>query len=356
MSPSKRIRVLVVDDSAIARRVITESLAPYPEIEVVGTAVDPYDARSQILNLNPDVITLDVEMPRMDGITFLKLIMQHRPMPVIIMSSLTTQGSEKAMEALECGAVDIVDKPADSCSAHKDGPRLLARIQAPAQAPAITRPAPSASSGGKRRFPARSLILIGASTGGPEALKKVLSGLEPDLPGIVIVQHIPAQFSRAMAVRLNSVSRLEVREAVHGDLVKPGTALVAPGGFHTVLHWDGCDYTVELNEGPPVHHQRPAVDVLFSSAVKAGAGQKSLGLVVTGMGSDGAAGLLELRKAGALTVAQDEESSVVYGMPKEAVRLGAAAHVAGISQMADKINAAFEEMLSSNTSWHPKAA
>jgi two-component system chemotaxis response regulator CheB len=342
---ARPIRLLVVDDSALARKIITTSLAPFADIEIVGTAVDPYVARDKILELCPDVVTLDIEMPRMDGITFLKLIMKHRPMPVIIMSSLTPAGSVRALEALQAGAVDIMEKPGGAYSAHADGARLAEKIRAaasarvragsedatlPARQPAKTieqRPAIL------RFIPARKIILLGASTGGTEALKTVLTSLPGDLPGICIVQHIPAYFSKAFADRLNQICQMEVREAGHGDAVRPGLALIAPGGRHMLLKWREGHYAVELNDGPPVHHQRPSVDIMFDSAVKAGAGPHAVAAVLTGMGADGAAGLLRLREAGAATAAQNEETCVVFGMPREAVRLGAAQHVLALSRI-----------------------
>ena len=340
---SKPIRVLVVDDSALARKIITTSLAEFSDIEVVGTAVDPYVARDRILELNPDVITLDIEMPRMDGISFLKVLMKYRPMPVIVLSSLTVAASEKAMEALQAGAIDVMEKPSGSYSAHVDGARLAEKIRAAAHAnvrlhqstsaqpqTAAKTPAPAH---GNRAFPARKLILMGASTGGTEALKTVLTSMNGDLPGICIVQHIPAYFSKAFADRLNQICRMEVREAKHGDIVRPGLALIAPGGYHLLVKWQGHQYEVALNEGAPIHHQRPAVDILFDSAVKAGAGPHVTAALLTGMGADGAAGLLHLREAGAMTIAQNEETSVVFGMPREAIRLGAARHVLPLEQI-----------------------
>lgn len=348
----KKIRVLVVDDSAIARKVITESLSGFPEIEVVGTAIDPYNARDRILELKPDVLTLDIEMPKMDGLTFLRLIMQHRPMPVIIMSSLTTAGSAKAMEALESGAVDVMDKPSGSFSAYQDGTKLVQKIKAAASArmrraelnvnarnnrPVGTTPAVVKSRGQGRSYHPRSLILIGSSTGGPEALNQVLPSLPGDLPGICIVQHIPAYFSKALAERLNHKCQFEVREAVKGDKVTPGTVLIAPGGYHMILKWSGAQYVVDLGEGPQLHHQRPAVDVLFDSVVKAGGAEYSTSVILTGMGSDGASGLLKLKEAGSYTIAQDEESSVVFGMPREAIRLGAAHRVLPLDRIGAEI-------------------
>ena len=344
----KPIRLLVVDDSALARKIITNSLAPFRDIEIIGTAVDPYGAREKILALSPDVVTLDIEMPRMDGITFLKLIMKHRPMPVIIMSSLTSAGSEKAMEALQAGAVDVMEKPGGSYSAHADGTRLAEKIRAAAGArirvhsgettfirraatPQV--PANPAETGS---LAARKLILLGASTGGTEALKTVLMSMRGDLPGICIVQHIPAYFSKAFAARLNQICPMEVREAQDGDTVKPGLALIAPGGFHMLLKWRVNRYQIELSQGPAIHHQRPAVDILFDSAVQAGAGPDAVAAVLTGMGADGAAGLLRLREAGARTIAQDEETSVVFGMPREAIRLGAAQQVLPLERIAPR--------------------
>jgi two-component system chemotaxis response regulator CheB len=370
-----RIRTLIVDDSALVRRAVTEGLSHEPDIEVVGTAIDPYVARDRIQQLNPDVITLDIEMPRMDGITFLKLIMRYRPMPVIIMSSLTTTGSERALEALQAGAVEVVAKPNGAFSAV-EGRVLGEKIRAAAQSRLSRLPRPpgqtlflsrqEAAQGQARtlmrdrhsavdhvasaapltvvdrpprRYSPRPLILIGASTGGTEAIRALLTPLPPDLPPILIVQHIPSHFSRAFADRLNQLSRLEVREATHGDRLFPGLALVAPGGLHLTVRWTIAGYVAELTEEPPLHHQRPAVDVLFAAAVKAGAAPHCLALVLTGMGCDGAAGLVRLRNNGATTVAQDEESCVVFGMPREAIRQGGAQEVLALQRMAARIDA-----------------
>ena len=342
---AKPIRLLVVDDSALARKIITSSLAPFADIEVVGTAVDPYVARDMILELNPDVVTLDIEMPRMDGVTFLKVIMKHRPMPVIIMSSITPAGSVKALEALQAGAVDVMEKPGSPHSAHAAGARLAekirvaagARVWARADDGALPARQPARAIGprgtGLRPIPGRRIILLGASTGGTEALKTLLTSLRGDLPGICIVQHIPAYFSKAFAERLDQICPMEVREAAHLDIVQPGLALIAPGGRHMLLKWRADHYVVELNDGPPVHHQRPSVDIMFDSAVKAGAGPHTVAAVLTGMGADGAAGLLRLRQAGAATAAQNEETCVVFGMPREAVRLGAAQRVLALSNI-----------------------
>jgi two-component system, chemotaxis family, protein-glutamate methylesterase/glutaminase len=376
------IRLLIVDDSALVRKVLTDSLSKDPEIEIVGTAADPYIARDKMLALAPDVMTLDIEMPRMDGITFLKLVMKHRPMPVIIMSSLSGPGSQLALQALQHGAIDVMGKPSGSYSVTTDTALLAQKIKAAARAklrpitqypagtiqtanqessiPSTTSPsravpapvAPSqtsvpahrggstieSSKSGGRQYAPRDLIVIGASTGGTEALKEILTRLPDDLPPIAIVQHIPAYFSKAFADRLNQLCQLEVREAVHGDRLHPGLVLVAPGGHHIVLRWNGAGYTVELSDGPQVHHQRPAVDVLFDSAVKCASAPQTLGVLLTGMGADGAAGMLHLKNAGATTVAQDEESCVVFGMPREAIKLGAAQHILPLDQIAARIH------------------
>jgi two-component system chemotaxis response regulator CheB len=311
------------------------------------------------------VITLDIEMPRMDGLTFLRLIMANRPMPVIVVSSLSTAGSAKALEALQIGAVDVVAKPGSAFSTV-NGSDLAAKIKAaaaskyrrrpgtgkpgtipmpgssaaapppPRVAPVLPqRPAPRL--GHAREHDPRQIILMGASTGGTEALKAVLTRLSEDLPGICVVQHIPGGFSRAFANRLNQLCAFEVREAEHRDLIRPGLALVAPGGKHMLVRWCGNGYRVELSSGPAVHHQRPAVDVLFDSAVQAGVGRGTLALLLTGMGADGAAGMLHLRTAGAHTIAQDENSCVVFGMPREAIRMDAACEVLALDRMAARI-------------------
>ncbi len=360
------IRVLIVDDSATVRKVVSDSLAGNPDIEVIGTAVDPYVARDKILALNPDVLTLDIEMPRMDGLTFLRLLMKHRPMPVIVMSSLTRESSQIALEALQAGAVDVFSKPGNSMSAHADGARLAEKIKAAAGArirvghavPPVVKPtvrphhphepapavraaeralAPAPASSG-RRYSSRHLIVMGASTGGTEALKEVLTQLPSDLPGICVVQHIPAHFSTAFANRLNELCELEVKEAANGDRVEPGRVLIAPGGHHLVLRWNANHYTAQLTDGPMVHHQRPAVDVLFDSAAKAGSATSTLAILLTGMGADGAAGMLTLRQGGATTWAQNEESCVVFGMPREAILRGAAQKVLPLDQIAGAIN------------------
>lgn len=333
------IRVLVVDDSAMVRKLVTDALRTDPEIEVVGTAVDPYVARDKMVKLNPDVLTLDIEMPRMDGLTFLKILMEQRPMPVIIMSSLTQRGSHSALEALRLGAFDVLAKPGGPFSFGDLGPQLIERIKAtrgarlrrfgtaPPFEPAPRRPTPRPS--------ARDIILLGASTGGTEALRIVLSRLPADLPGIAIVQHIPPVFSKTFADRLNELCALEVREAVDGDRLRPGLALIAPGNFHLMVQWQYDHYQVRVTGGPAIWHQRPAVDLLFKSAADSGAGGHALAGLLTGMGRDGAEGLLRLRERGAVTFAQDEATSVVYGMPRAAWENGAAQRQLPLERIAE---------------------
>jgi len=360
----RKIRVLIVDDSAVVRKLVTEALAVDSEIEVVGTAMDPYQARDKIVALKPDVITLDIEMPRMDGLTFLRIIMTERPMPVIIMSSLTQAGSQHAFEALRLGAVDVLGKPNGSYSFGDLGPQLRDRIKGAAIArirgvpridrpgarpsPATARPAPviptatvpptiphglRALAPARRHHP-RRLILLGASTGGTEALRDVLTRLPADMPPIAVVQHIPAVFSLAFAQRLDAHCNLEVREAVDGDKLVPGLVLIAPGNFHLLVHWSGDGYRARVTTGPQVWHQRPAVDLLFKSAVEC-AGAHAIAAVFTGMGKDGAEGLAKLRAKGALTFSQDEESSVVYGMPKAAWEQGGSQKQVALEDAAD---------------------
>jgi two-component system, chemotaxis family, protein-glutamate methylesterase/glutaminase len=338
VTPLRKIRVLVVDDSAVVRRCVRDVLSADPEIEVVGTAVDPYAARDLIAEKAPDVVTLDLEMPRMDGLTFLRLLMEHRPLPVLIMSSLTAEGSAYALEALRLGAVDVLPKPGPYAIGDL-GPQLTAKIKAIAGArprpaagplrPVVPRPA----SGPRTRDP-RALILLGASTGGTEALREILTHLPTDLPGIVIVQHIPAVFSHTFADRLNQLCALEVREAADGDAVTPGTALIAPGNFHLFLRRRGEGYEVRVSGGPTVWHQRPAVDLLFQSALEAGAAPHCVAGLLTGMGRDGAEGLLHLRREGAITFAQDEATSVVFGMPRAAWENGATQNLLPVGSIA----------------------
>jgi len=337
MSAPSPIRVLVVDDSAVVRRAVTDVLNADPAITVVGTASNPYIARDRIKELSPDVITLDLEMPRMDGLTFLGILMREHPLPVIIMSSLTKAGSQQAMEALRLGAVDVLAKPAGPYSFGELGPRLQEAVKAAARARLrrplpdthVQPPAPIVSPLTPKITPSygrgdpRRLIVLGASTGGTEALREVLVNLPADLPPIAIVQHIPPLFSRAFAERLDTLCALRVHEAVDGQPLLPGTALIAPGNFHLLVRWTGAGYRAELSSGAQVWHQRPAVDILFKSVPDSSCPHVIAG-VLTGMGKDGAGGLLRLRQAGASTFAQDEASSVVYGMPREAWECGGA--------------------------------
>jgi len=354
-SAIRKIRVLVVDDSAVVRKLVTDALSADPEIEVIGTAGDPYAARDKLKELQPDVLTLDIEMPKMDGLTFLQLLMDKKPMPVVVMSSLTQRGSTAALDALRMGAIDFLGKPSGSSSFGNLGPVLIEKIKAAAIAkvtrhalpPPDTEKTESAAQGAgvpskpaprvinliqaveKPPLPAhipcrdpKALILLGASTGGTEALAEILTTLPNALPPIAIVQHIPPHFSAAFAARLNRICKLEVREAVDGDTLVPGLALIAPGNFHMMIQRAGDRYKVRVTDGPMVWHQRPAVDILFKSAIEYA--PHILAGVLTGMGKDGAEGLLRLREKGAHTFAQDEASSIVYGMPKAAWENGGA--------------------------------
>lgn len=342
MTPLRKIRVLVVDDSAIVRKILTETLSAEADIEVVGTAPDPYIARDKILALNPDVITLDIEMPRMDGLTFLKRLMHFRPMPAIVISSLAQASCNLALEALRLGAVEVLPKPGGPYSVGELQRELAAKIRAAAVARVpkrttaeepsapVPRPHTDAPTPAARRG---NLIAIGASTGGTEAIEAILTKLPEGMPGILITQHIPPVFSLAFANRLNQICRMEVKEAQDGDLVTPGRALVAPGNFHMMLRCHNGTYRVAVKTGPPVCYQRPSADVLFASVAEA-AGSGATGILLTGMGADGAQGLLRMKQAGARTIAQDEASCVVFGMPREAIRLGAAGQVLPLNRIA----------------------
>jgi two-component system chemotaxis response regulator CheB len=320
------IKVLVVDDSALVRRVLGEELARDSEIQVVGTAPDPYVARDKIVELAPDILTLDIEMPRMDGLSFLRKLMKFHPMPVIVVSSLTSKGGEMAMEALELGAVDVMCKPGAAYSVGEMSQELVKRIKVAARRK-FTQPivrdysSERASSSVALTKTTLKIVAIGASTGGTEALKDVLLRYPPNAPATVIVQHMPEKFTKAFADRLNTICAVEVREARDGDTLRPGLVLIAPGNQHMLLNRVGGVYSVQVKDGPRVHHQRPAVDVLFKSVAKF-AGKNAIGVILTGMGADGAEGMLEMHTAGAYTIAQDEASCVVFGMPKEAISAG----------------------------------
>jgi two-component system, chemotaxis family, protein-glutamate methylesterase/glutaminase len=339
MKVERKIRVLIVDDSAIVRKMLTEALASEPDLEVVGTAPDPFVARDKIISLQPDVVTLDVEMPRMDGLTFLKKIMRFHPLRVIVISSLAQSSSRTALEALQSGAVDVLAKPGGPYSVGELRHDLPRKIRAAAQArirrgsPQSVAAAPPAPLANVSRS---TVIAIGASTGGTEAIREVLTGLPENMPGIVIVQHIPPVFSAAFAERLNRLCRLRVKEAADGDRVDPGFAFIAPGNFHMTLRNERGEYRVAIHDGPRVCYQRPSVDVLFESVAEAARGD-GIGALLTGMGSDGAEGLLRMKRAGARTLAQDEESCVVYGMPLEAIRLGAVDKILPLDRMAGEL-------------------
>lgn len=333
---SRKIRVMIVDDSAIVRKILSETIAMESDMEVVATAPDPYVARDKILALKPDVLTLDIEMPRMDGLTFLKKLMKFHPMPVIIISSLAKASCEISLDALASGAVEVMEKPGGPYSIGELREGLAQKLRAAAGARVI-RQVP-------RIIPPRQLhqalapmqndvvIAIGASTGGTEAIHDVLTQLPANIPGIVITQHIPKQFSTSFAKRLDGACSFEVKEAEDGDEVRPGRALLAPGDFHMTLRSGSRGYYVQIQDGPKICYQRPAVDVMFASVANT-ARSRSIGVLLTGMGADGAQGMLSMRNAGAKTIAQDEQSCVVYGMPREAVKLNAVEHVLPLSKI-----------------------
>ncbi|MFP4018526.1 MAG: chemotaxis response regulator protein-glutamate methylesterase [Bacteroidales bacterium] len=349
-----KIRVLIVDDSAVVRQNLAEIINEDPVLEVMGTAADPYIAAKKIMKETPDVITLDVEMPRMDGLTFLKKIMSQHPLPVVIISSLTEKATRSGIKALELGAVDIITKPRmDSrkfiheakiriCDAVKAaGVSKLKRRRVPPPEihvePKYTADAVISKTAGKSMVETtEKVIAIGASTGGTEAISKLLEALPMDSPGIVIVQHMPEQFTRSFAKRLDEICKVTVKEAKNGDSVIRGHVLIAPGNYHTLIKRSGARYYVEVKEGELVNRHRPSVDVLFRSVARY-AGPNAIGIILTGMGKDGANGLLEMKEAGAHTIAQDEKSSVVFGMPKEAIDIGAVEQVVGLDNIASFI-------------------
>jgi two-component system, chemotaxis family, protein-glutamate methylesterase/glutaminase len=350
MSRDNQIRVLIVDDSAIVRKILTETLSREPGLEVVGTAPDPYVARDKILDLQPDVITLDIEMPRMDGLTFLRKLMRYHPVPVVVISSLAQHSCRAALEALELGAVEVLAKPGGPYSVGELRDTLGAKIRAAAAArlryvqPHVSTPVPAKQHLEIATVPATafapdSIIAIGASTGGTEAIANLLRVFPLDSPGVVVVQHIPPGFSRAFANRLNDSCAIDVKEAEDGDVLCPGMALIAPGDLHMVLRKSAGKYTVSVKTGPRVCYQRPSVDVLFFSVAEA-AGPVAVAALLTGMGSDGAQGLLKLRQTGAHTIAQDEATSVVFGMPREAIERGAAEKVLPLNRIAPGLLAA----------------
>ncbi len=336
------IKVLVVDDSAIVRKIFSEELSKQPDIKVVGTAPDPFVARDKILKLKPDVLTLDIEMPRMDGYTFLKKLMRYHPLPIIIVSSLTAKGSKMALDALEAGAVEVISKPGGAYSVGDMSRQLVDKIRAASMAKPVKRETakePAATANLNSRALAETtnkVVAIGASTGGTEALKVVLTGMPPTCPGIVVVQHMPANFTKAFAVRLDGLCQIKVKEAEDNDSVLPGTCLIAPGNYHMLLKRSGSRYYVQVKNGPMVHHQRPAVDVLFNSTAQY-AGANAVGVILTGMGSDGADGMLKMKESGARTVAQDEATCVVFGMPKEAIKRECVDQISPIRQVSQHV-------------------
>lgn len=340
-TPVKTAKVLIVDDSAIVRKILSRELDKENDIEIIGTAPDPYIAREKIVRLEPDVLILDVEMPRMDGITFLKKIMQYRPMPVIIFSSLTPQGSKTAIEALRSGAVEVIGKPGQSYTVGDSCADLIKTIRAVATNPTAYKVQPPVTGDPVQisthmTETTNKIMAIGASTGGVQALTCVLRSLPANSPGVVIVQHMPATFTKSFADRLNQECAVNVKEAEDGDRVIMGHVLIAPGGKHMLLQRSGANYFVTIKDGPAVCHQKPSVEVLFNSVAKY-AGNNAVGAILTGMGNDGAAGLLNMRNNGAKTLAQDEASCVVFGMPKEAIKLGGAEQIVPLSQVAQTL-------------------
>ncbi|MGB9096980.1 protein-glutamate methylesterase/protein-glutamine glutaminase [Erwinia sp.] len=332
----KKIRVLCVDDSALMRQLMTEIINSHADMEMVASAPDPLVARDMIKEFNPDVLTLDVEMPRMDGLDFLEKLMRLRPMPVVMVSSLTGKGSEVTLRALELGAVDFVTKPSlgirEGMLAYSQ--MIADKVRAASRAKLHTRgpqPAPAMLKAGPL-LSSEKLIAIGASTGGTEAIRHVLQPLPATSPALLITQHMPPGFTRSFAERLNKLCQITVKEAEDGERILPGHAYIAPGAMHLELVRSGANYQVKLNEGPPVNRHKPSVDVLFKSVAQY-AGRNAVGVILTGMGNDGAAGLLAMNKAGAWTIAQNEASCVVFGMPREAIALGGASEVVDLHQI-----------------------
>jgi two-component system chemotaxis response regulator CheB len=325
------IKVLVVDDSALVRKLLTEELNKQKDIQVVGTAMNPYIARDKIVKLRPDVITLDLEMPRMDGLSFLSKLMKHFPLPVVVVSSLTPKNSQNAINALQLGAVEVICKPGSAYSTQNITQDIVKAIRTASVAKFQKNILPTQPSNTKIEYTSNDsslvhttnkIIAIGSSTGGTRALEVVLSQLPGNLPGTVVVQHMPPVFTKSFAERLNSICQVTVKEAEDGDHIQPGTVLIAPGNYHMLVVKNGARYYTRIKQGPPVHHQRPSVDVLFNS-VASSVGINAMGVILTGMGADGAKGLLNMKEKGSYTIGQDEATSVVYGMPREAYKIGA---------------------------------
>ena len=342
----KKITVIVVDDSALIRKLLTEIINSQPDMQVLGAAPDPLVAREMIRDLNPDVLTLDVEMPRMDGLDFLERLMRLRPMPVIMVSTLTDKGSEATLRALELGAIDYVSKPKIDIvhGIQEYADEIADKIRAAAASRPRQREAPVSTVGGAKALPAlanrivstEKLIIVGASTGGTEAIKEFIIQLPPDCPGILITQHMPEAFTKSFAMRLNNLARISVKEAEHGERILPGHAYVAPGNWHLLLKRSGANYVTQLSDGPPVNRHRPSVDVLFRSAAEH-AGRNALGVILTGMGKDGALGMLAMKEAGAYNYAQNEASCVVFGMPKEAIAAGGVDEILPLNDIAQAV-------------------
>lgn len=339
------IKVLIIDDSAMIRKVFEQELSKDPDIEVVGTAPDPFVGRDKIVYLKPDVITLDVEMPRMDGLTFLGKLMKYYPIPVVIVSSLAKKGGDVALKAMELGAVEVLSKPGSAYSVGDMSEQLIEKVKAASKVKVFkTSDTPSSASKGQGSSVLASIsvkttnkiVAIGASTGGTDALREVISMLPSNSPPVVVVQHMPQNFTKAFADRLNSICQVEVKEAVDGEYLAVGKVLIAPGNKHMEIRRSGINYYVTLFDGPMMFHQRPAVEILFNSVAKY-AGQNAVGAILTGMGKDGAQGLLNMRNAGASTIAQDEKTCIVFGMPKEAIDLGAAQVIKPLPQIAQTI-------------------
>jgi len=333
------LKVLIVDDSALMRQLLTKILSSDPELVVVGTAGDPFVAREKIIALKPDVLTLDIEMPRMDGLTFLEKLMRGHPMPVIMISSLTDKGADTTLRALGLGAIDYISKPKLDVSngTIEHASEIIAKVKAAARArvrrASVTIAQPNVSSAKTYQFSAtHKVVAIGESTGGTEALKELLLPLPADFPGIVIVQHMPETFTRQFAERLDSLCKIRVKEAQDGDRILPGHALLAPGGHHMAVIRRGMEYAVHVYRGERVNRHMPSVDVLFSSCARS-LGRNAIGVMLTGMGDDGSRGMLEMKQADAFNIAQDESTSVVFGMPREAILIGAVDQVLPLTQI-----------------------
>lgn len=343
---TQKIRVLIIDDSALIRSILKEVINSFPDMVAIGAAANPLQAREMIRTLNPDVLTLDVEMPEMDGLTFLEKLMRLRPMPVLMISSLTEKGSDAALRALELGAVDFLPKPKLGISeglreysdeiAEKIRTAFQARSRLARNVPASTGKREALPELGNRIASTEKIIILGASTGGTEAIKEFLIRLPADAPGILIAQHMPEAFTKSFAARLDSLCKIKVVESQGGERVLPGHAFIAPGHSHLLLKRSGANYMTELSDAPPVNHHRPSVEVLFRSAAKQ-AGPNALGVMLTGMGKDGANAMLEMRHAGAYNFAQNEETCVVFGMPREAIAVGAVDEIVPIQEMAQRV-------------------